>query len=224
VAEGGRLPQIVCECDASSKFQEFVFRRHGVSYELTFTSTLPTENKKDVGKNVFLADLKADYKVFAFYYPGAMPDRNLENKLKTLGESSGKNLFVNVGRLNDPQFDKVTRQFGITKYPVIVLTAIESLASPAQGDLTAYARLDGKHLLSSAEETLKCVEKVFTLFLQGDVKAAIACAKWTQRAELLAWIGGWFMNALKALGKFVADRDISFSLAEGRLELKKSGE
>jgi len=193
-----------------------------LSYQLVFTS--PSEDTKAVGENVFFADLPTDYKVYAFYYPGALRDPGLEGRLRHLGEQAGKNLFVNIGALDDPQFKRVVSKFSITKYPVIAITAVASLASPTKDHVTTFARLDGKALLDSSEKTVECVQEVFNLFLQGKVADAIGKAKWTERKELLAALGHYFSDALKSLGKFISNHDISFSLTEGKLELKKSGD
>jgi hypothetical protein len=190
-------------------------------YDLVFIS--PPEEKKLVGENVFFANIPADCKVYAFYYPDAMPDRALERGLRELGERTGKNLFVNIGQLDDPQFNHVVDKFAIKTYPVIVVTAEASLGSPAGEFMTAFARLDGKTLLASPEDTVKCVQELFTQFLQGNIAQAISAAKWAQRKEFLASLAGHLTKALKSVAKYIASRDISFSFAVGKLELKKSG-
>jgi hypothetical protein len=60
------------------------------------------ERTKDVGENVFLDDLSYSYKVYLFYYPSALPNEVLEDRLRRIGEMTGRNLFVNIGRLDDP--------------------------------------------------------------------------------------------------------------------------
>jgi len=193
-----------------------------MSYHLVFTS--PAESTKKVGENVFFSNLTKDYKVYAFYYPGASRNPALESALRTLGEQAGNNLFVNIGRLDDPEFDRVTRKFEIKKYPVIIMTAIASLASPTGQDVTTYARLDGDSLFSSAAKTVECAQEIFNLFMQGKIADAISKAKWTQRKELILALAHHFTNAIKSIGEFIGNHDISFSLAEGKLELKKSGD
>jgi hypothetical protein len=178
---------------------------------------------KDFGENVFLDDLSADYKVFVFYYPGAMVDEAMENKLKDLGRITGKNVFVNIGRLNDPQLSKIVSQFHIRNYPVVVVTALAGLASPPDEFLSAYARLDSKHLLGSPERTYECVQTIASLFMAGSVAEAVSKAKWTQRTEALKALAHFMSGPLQAIGGFIADRDISVSVAEGKFELKKSG-
>jgi hypothetical protein len=181
------------------------------------------EPGKDFGENVFFDNLPSDYKVYVFSYPAEMPDTTLEDKLRELGNITGNNLFVNIGRLADPQHDKIVKLFGVKNYPVIIVTAIDALASPAQDYFTAYARLDSKHLLNSPEKTVECVQKLFNLFIQGKVSEAIAQAKWRQRTELVVWLTHFFTEPLKALGGFIAERDISISLLGGKIELKRSG-
>jgi hypothetical protein len=192
-----------------------------MSYRLILTER-PREGERMVGENVFLDDLPADCKVFLFYYPGQLRNKGLEQRLRELGNITGKNLFVNIGGLNDPRLGEIEKRFAIRKNPVVVVTAIDTLASPADEYLTAYARLDSKHLLDSPDRTIECVQELFNLFIQGKVSKAISRAKWQQRTELLAQIGNFFSDALKGIGDFIAETDISFSFVEGKLELKRS--
>ncbi len=71
-------------------------------------------NTKDIGENVFFNNLDSDYRVFLFYYAGVLPNEELEDKLRGLGEITGKNLFVNIRKLNDPNFGLMVSRFGIT--------------------------------------------------------------------------------------------------------------
>jgi hypothetical protein len=178
---------------------------------------------KDSGDNILLADLSADYKVYAFYYPGQPADEEFEAKLRALGDQAGKNLLVNIGRYNDPEFDQIVKLFGITKYPVIIMTAVAPLAASLDENMTAYARLDSEHLLKSHERTLACVESLFNLFLQGKVADAVSKAKWAQRAGFLRTLGGVIGTGLSKIVGLVFDRDIALSFAGVKLELKKSG-
>ena len=181
----------------------------------------PTENAKSVGENIFFENLPFDYKVYALYYPAAMPDEALEAKLRALGAITGGNLLVNIGRLDDPQLDKIASLFQVKSYSVIIVTAVDALASAGAHYLSAYARLDSKHFLDSPDRVVDCVQRLFNLFIQGKVSDAIAKAKWSQRQELVAWVANVFTNALKSLGGFIAARDISVSLYEGKFELKQ---
>ena len=193
-----------------------------MSYQLVFTE-LPKPGGMDVGENVFFSELSSEYKVYLFYYAGAMSDDAMENKLRDLGNSTGKNLLVNIGHLNDPQFDKIANLFAIKKFPVIVITALSGLAAPADDYLSAYARLDSEHLLDSPEKTVKCIQELFNLFIQGKVAEALSRAKGRQRAETLKHLAGFIVDALKSVKDFIAQRDIVVSLAEGKFELKRSG-
>lgn len=193
-----------------------------MAYQLVFEEAPTPGAAKGVG-SVFLDNLPADYKVYLFYYGGAMPDEALESRLRQLGEMTGNNLFVNIGTLGDPRYGEITGRFEIKKYPVIILTAIDSLASPAAEYLTTYVRLDSRNMLDSPDRTIECVQELFNLFLQGKVSEAIAHAKWQERTELLAQVGHFFAGALKGLRDFVAGRDINIAFATFKLELKKSG-
>src|SRR5215813_5561786 len=153
-----------------------------MTYRLVFEER-PSEGNKDVGENVFLANLPSDYKVYAFYYPGNSPDDSLEDKLRELGNSTGTNLFVNIGGRNDPEYGEIAKRFEIEAHPVIIVTAVDALASPQGEYMSAYARLDSPKLLASADRAVRCVEELFNLFIRNEVSKAISHAKWQQRAE-----------------------------------------
>lgn len=190
------------------------------TYNLVLTEP---EDGRAVGDNVFLANLPADYKVYVFYYSGTEPNEDLAKKLRAFGEAGGKNVFVNFAGLDDPAFTKMIKRFQIGALPAIIVTAIESLASPSDEYLTTFARLDEKKLLASPDRAIECVERLFILFLEGKVKEAISHAKWQERAELARALGGFFASALKGLKDFIFERDFSFSMLQGKFELKKHG-
>lgn len=198
-----------------------------MSYRLVLTEkprvVVNNLGDKDVGDNVFLDNIPPSCKVYLFYYGGAMGNELLEEGLRKLGDNAGQNLFVNIGKFNDPKFDEITRRFEMETFPVVVITAVSDLASLTNEYLSAYARLDSKHLLDSPSRTVQCAQEIFNLFLQGKVAEALANAKSRQRTELLKWLGSLITGTLKPVLKFIDERDISFSVAEGKLELKKSG-
>ena len=188
------------------------------------SETPETGGHRDIGENVFLAALPAEYQCYAFYYPGPMPDPPLENALRALGEQTGRNLFVNIGRLNDPAYGKITRLFDIKSTPVIVLTAVAPLAPAETDEGSVYVRLDSPGLLGSAERATRCVNEIFTLFIRGDIAEAVARGKSAKRTELVRSVAGVIGPALSSVWGLVADRDISVSVFEGKLELKRSGD
>lgn len=177
---------------------------------------------KDVGENVFLSDLPDDYKIFAFYYPSTTRDPALEGALRGLGELTGRNLFVTMGSLADPAFDKIISAFQIKRFPVIIMTATADLAGSVDAHVNVFARLDHSQLLSDSDRAITLVQELYALFLTGDIAAAISKAKWTQRSELLRAVGEVILRALRGIAGFVADRDIKFSLLDGSFELVKS--
>ena len=176
---------------------------------------------KDSGENVFLADLPAEYKVYAFYYSGAIRNEALATRLRELGRTTGNNLFVNIGTLGDPDYEEIERLFAIKDLPVIVITALSTLASPADEYLTSFARLDNKHLLDSPDRATKCVEQLFNLFIQGKIREAVSNARWQQRKEALIVVGNAIAAAFKPVGDLIFKRDISISVLEGKFELKQ---
>jgi hypothetical protein len=181
------------------------------------------EKTKDVGENVFLDNLPSDYQVYLFCYSGVMPDENLENNLRKFGQVTGKNLFVQIGRLNDPNYKQIAKKFGITSFPVLIMTAIDRLASSPIDSFTAYVRIDSQTLLDRPDLTLQCIEKLFNLFIAGKISEAMAQFKQEQRAAILARLKDIAYEALKGIGGFLKELDISWSVAEGKLEIKHKG-
>lgn len=188
-------------------------------YQLIF-SEQTGEKEKDVGDNVFLDNLPAEYKVYLFYYPDVMGDQELETSLRSLGDITGKNLFVNLGKLNDPNYKRIANNFQIEKLPVIVMTAVADLASPPSSFLNTYVRIDNKKLLESPDKVMESLEKIFNLFISGNVAEALKEAKKDDRKTLIASFTKVVTDSLKGLWKFIEERDISFSVAEGKFELK----
>lgn len=193
-------------------------------YELMLLEPIDETSKdKDVGENVFIDNLPSDYPVYLFYYPGAIPNEDLEGKLRDLGSITGENLFVNIGRLNDPNYKKIANRFKIRDLPVIVVTAIGSLASPPTEFLTAYVRIDSKRLLSSPDVVVQCLQRLFNLFIQGKISEAMSQARQNQRSALISHLKGIVSHALGGIWAFLKDVDISVSLAECKFELRHSG-
>jgi hypothetical protein len=181
------------------------------------------ETRRDIGENIFFDNLPFDYQVYLFYYPGAMPDDVLEDKLKKLGELTGKNLLVNIGRLNDPNFDKMASAFEITQLPVLIMTANRQLAAIRHnnGPISAYVRIDSKDFIKSPR-VLECVEKLFAMFLTGKIVEALSEAKADRRADIISRIRHVILDGLKALAKYISDKDISVSILEGKFEIRKN--
>src|ERR1051325_5753549 len=97
-----------------------------MSYRLVIQEETPWDPTRAVGENVLFSNLSHDYKVFVFYYPRSAreaSDDRLEELLRALGESTGNNLFVNIGGRADPEFDEISKHFRLERWPAIVLTA-----------------------------------------------------------------------------------------------------
>ena len=136
---------------------------------------------------------------------------------------TGSNLFINIGRYDDPNYDKIVNKFNIKKTPVVLVTAIDELASAPGIFSTAYVRVDNKSLLESPERLLECLQKLFHLFIAGKVSEAMS----EYKKDKLNLFASRFMEILKhgfqEIWQFIDKRDISFSWIEGKLELKRSG-
>jgi hypothetical protein len=193
-----------------------------VSYSLVLQPGRTGETERAVGDDVFLRDMSSQYRVFAFYYPSAMPDVELEKALRNLGNSAGNNLFVNIGRLDDPDFESIVRAFSIQTFPAVVMTATAELAAPPNEYLNAYVLIDNATLLADPARTTRLIEGIFSLFLRGEIEQAASQATWAQRTAGVRVLARKVVEGLRHLGGFVADRDWKVSVVEGRFEMTKS--
>lgn len=187
-----------------------------MSYQLVLSEPVG-ETTREIGENVFFDNLPPDSEVYLLYYPGAMPNKELENKLRDFGNNAGKNLFVNIGKLNDPNFKKISNKFDLGNFPVIIVTASSKLASHSDEYETAYVKLDSKNLLNSLDLAIDCVQKLFLLFIQGKIAEALRQPGKYDRKALISRLNGVITNALKGV-------EVSASLLGGKLEVKWKGE
>lgn len=188
-----------------------------MSYQLVLTE-FSDEITRDVGENIFFNDLPSEYQVYVFYYPGTRLNKDLASKLRDLGTITGRNLLVNIARLDDPNYKKIVNMFKIRTFPTIIITAIDKLASPPSEYSTAYVKIDNKRLLNSPELTFECVQKMFNLFIDGKISEAI---REKRREVRVTRIKGILNDALKGMRDYLKERDISFSFITGKLELKR---
>jgi hypothetical protein len=146
----------------------------------------------------------------------------LERKLRNFGDITGKNLFVNIGRLNDPKYRKVKKTFDIVDLPVIIVTGIEGLASVRTERYfsTAYVKIDNKNLLNSPDLTIQSLERLFNLFLGGEIVEAMKQVTTDERNAIVSKVKQVVIKALKEIANFLSDKDITVSLIEGKFELK----
>jgi len=190
-------------------------------YRLIATEQPSETVQRDVGDNVFLNNLPLEYEVYLFYYPGVMGDTELEDSLRKLGEMAGTNLFVNLGKLNDPNYKKIAGYFQIKSLPCIVMTAVDKLASQPSLFSSAFVRIDSKRLLGDREHLMECLGKIFNLYITGQVADALKEAKKDDRDSLIRSFTKVVVDGLKGLWEFIKDTDISFSVADGKFELKR---
>jgi hypothetical protein len=185
-------------------------------YQVTLVEPKGERPEKAIGENIFLGDLGSAYKVYVFYYPGAMPNEGLEEGLRRLGVDTGENLFVNIGRLDDPKFDKIAKKFGIEGLPVIIVTGVEGIASlkDANDLSTAYVKLDNPSLLKNIGSIVECVQRLFILFIRGAISEALE-----EGGKNNAVLKHKIVEGLRSLGTYLKDKDIEVSLLEGKFSI-----
>lgn len=177
---------------------------------------------KDFGDNILLDQLSNDYPTYLFYYPGPILNQDLQTKLKEFGQSAGKNLFVNIAKLNDPNYRQIVNAFAIKTFPVIILTGVEKFASIRNNGnySTAFIRLDNKNLLKNADKAIECIGELFNLLISEKISEALNEAKRNQRNATLSVIANTTIGTLKRIGKVLNDKDVSISWLEGKFEIK----
>jgi hypothetical protein len=181
-----------------------------------FDLVLSEPKGKDSGENILLGNLPIDYKVYLFYYSGVAKNKELEDladHLREFGEISGKNLFVNIGELDDPQYNLISEKFNIRSFPVIIITAKDQLASSIDFPYTAYIRIDGKRISDSAISTLELVQQLFNLFIQKKICEAM---KQNRRDRILYHTKKLILGVSSKLKVFIKEEDISISLLVSR--------
>ncbi len=192
-------------------------------YQLVFTepeSELKGPTLERGAGSVFFDNLPADYKVYLFYYSGVNVNNDLVKKLKAFGKITGQNLYVNIGRLDDPSYRKAVAKFGIRKFPTLIVTAVESLASPPGEDSTPCIKIDDKNFINSTEAVFQFLEKTYNLFM--DLRIAEAMKE--KNKDLRAFhIKGFLNDALKGLSGYLKEWTFSLSLLEGKFEIKPKG-
>jgi hypothetical protein len=194
-------------------------RDNKMSYQLILNEP-SEENTRAIGDNIMLDDLPSDCKVYAMYYPGAVIDEDLESKLRAFGSITGKNLFVNIGRLDDPNYDLIINKFDITNTPAIVMTAISELASIKTKTLTAYVKIDNKRVFNSPELVVETVKTLFYLFMQQKIAEAIKQTENAGREAQIKGLKATIANALKGMKEYLSDKDVNVSLGPFSLEIK----
>lgn len=178
------------------------------------------ERTKDIGENVFFNDLPFDFKVYILCYGGTGLNEELADKLRNLGNISGNNLFVNIAKLDDPNYNKIANTFEIKTFPTIIIIAINKLASSPKEHLTAYVKIDDKKLLNSPDLAIECIDRVFNLFIQGRISEAV---KGQSRCLISFRIKSVINEAFTGMTGYLKEWEISFSFITGTLEIKPAG-
>ncbi|OGF59581.1 MAG: hypothetical protein A2Y62_08780 [Candidatus Fischerbacteria bacterium RBG_13_37_8] len=182
----------------------------------------PNDKKfRDAGENIFWDNLPHSYSVYLFYYPSAFTDETFEKNLRDLETTTGDNLFINIVKINDRNYGKIAHIFKIKHLPTIIITAIDELASESEEFLTAYIKIDNKQLLSSPELVIQCIERLYNLFVRGNISEVMKQAERHRLNLIILKIKKITMQALKGIWQFIEGRDISISILEGKFEIKQ---
>ncbi len=189
-----------------------------MTYQLTLSTPHASGTRnRDVFENVVLTDIPRNYEVYLLCFPGTNMNEDLRQELEKFGSYGGEMLFVNFATRLDRNYGMIKDMFNITTWPTLIMTGTEKLASPPTDHCTAYLKMDNKELLNTPDQAIECVERLFHLFLEGEVAKAIQVQKSSAREAVLKDI---LAHALNGVVGFLRQWEISVSFIEGRLSLK----
>lgn len=169
-----------------------------------------------------LRDVPDDCQIYLFYFPSTRDHEDLEKALLKWGKTTGKNLFIGLWGMDDPNYPKVAQTFEIGPLPAIVVTGAPWLASAMEngGSTTAYVRVDSKQLLAHKDKTLDSMERLYNYFIRGLVKEALRTAKKDGMLAKLAHYLGKLKDWLgRAIGDFLKEHKIIVDVFKGRIEV-----
>ena len=171
--------------------------------------------------DVFLSKLPTSPKVFALFFDGSLDTEDVRERLRTLGEKTGDNFYVNVGTLSDPDYQAAARRFNLGPLPAIVVTAISPLAATPEGE-NAYVRLDSRPLFAKPEQLASTVEELFNLFLAQKISQAVRVG-WTQqgKAGLIA-AAERVWSVIEPVITWLSKKDLTFEVAPVKIEVRES--
>ncbi len=188
-----------------------------MTYQLTLSTAQESGTRdKDVFENVVFKDIPRNYEVYLLCYPGANMNENLRQELEKYGTYGGEMLFVNFATKLDRNYGMIRDMFDINTFPTIIMTGVEKLASPPADYCTAYVKMDNKELLNSPELAMECVDRVFHLFLEGEVSKAMQVQTRSAREARLKDI---VTHTLTGVLGFLRQWEIDVSFIEGRFNL-----
>jgi hypothetical protein len=151
-----------------------------------------------------LRDVPDDCQIYLFYFPSTRDHEDLEKALLKWGKTTGKNLFVGLWGMDDPNYRKVAQTFEIGPLPAIVVTGAPWSASTTENSdpTTAYARVDNKQLLANKDKALDSMERLYNYFIRGLVKEAVRNAK---RDGMLTKLGHYLGKMKDWLGRAISN-------------------
>jgi hypothetical protein len=117
--------------------------------------------------------------------------KNLKDTLTQWGEDAGKNLFVGFWAQNDNKYQYVRSAFNIEKRPTIVITANSELAYIDEDEQSVYVKITDQDDLiedKNSDETVKTLDELYLLFLDGKVEEAIKRIKIAGLLKTVKWI------------------------------------
>lgn len=175
-----------------------------------------------IGENFFFDNLEFDYKVYLFCYPGTMPNEDLESKLRNVGDKTGKNLFVNIEKLDDSRCDTIKDKFEMSNLPVILITGIYSLASfnDKHHFSAVSVRIDDKKIINSGNLVIECMEMLFNLYIGGQITYLLNQTKNHQHDAVVSYLKKKVIGSLRG----IEEKEISISLLLGKFQISTIGQ
>lgn len=165
---------------------------------LSKASEEPTRGTVD---KIFLDNLSSEYRVYIFYCPGPVRNYKLESNLRDFGDKSGKNLLVTILYTNDEKYPLIASTFNFKRFPVVVITANDTLASIRleSTSSTAYVKLDNRHLLQNTDKTVEALGHLFNLYVQGKIAEALNQGNKYEKHADLSYVKDTINGMLKGI-------------------------
>lgn len=183
----------------------------------------PNVRKLAVEQLKLASQIPSDCQVYVFYIPGIKDkSQELPKTLTDWGAESGKNVFVGLLTKDAPDYRNIITLFKISNTPAVVVSALPRFATDEEykNATTVYARIDNDRLIGDADASIKCIQKIYNLFMQGQVKQAIADAKKAQWKKSFNHYLGLLRDAAgHALSEFLKGEKIVFDLLKGQITI-----
>ena len=164
-----------------------------------------------------------DCKVYLLYFSGTTEFPDLVDRLRRLGERTGKNLAVGFIGLAEEKYQNLVSSFQVVKMPAIVITGSDAIASIKEGKAqrTIFVKFDNREKMSSTSQTMDALEQVYNLFLQNKFVEAANLSKNVEKDVKLEKFFKSLGEAVSKIGKYLDEHDFKIETSLGKIDITK---